>query len=227
MKKSLIIASFLAGTMGVYAQGYLNWNANGTWTISFYSPQTATPGVIQTGDSPLDIPAGSVDYSGGWIGGGNSSPGTGVGATPTFYQNAASFEAGLYIDTSAAAVTSDILTGSPVAVDGISQGALSGISSEAESPLAPGTVVNLGLAAWYTDGGLYGSYAAAVDAQQAAGYNISANQLALGSLFGTPVFIGPGLGLTSFSLATTVPEPGTIGLGPIGAAAFLLRLRRR
>jgi len=115
-----------------------------------------------------------------------------------------------------------------LAIDGIEDGGLYGISRPGTAPgIPPGTFVNVGLAAWYTDGGLYGSYAAAVDAQQAAGYNISANQLALGSLFGTPVFIGPGLGLTSFSLATTVPEPGTIGLGPIGAAAFLLRLRRR
>jgi hypothetical protein len=66
-----------------------------------------------------------------------------------------------------------------------------------------------------------------VAAQFPAGYNISTGQLALGSTTGTPVEITPALGLTSFSLATTVPEPSTIALGIVGASAFLMRLRRK
>ncbi len=233
MKKSLIIASLLAGAIGVYAQGYLNWNANSTWSISVYSPQVATAGVIQTGDSPQDVPAGTVTYTGGWIGGG-ASPGTGVGPTPNpgpggyNYQAAGGFEIGLYVDTSSAAVLTDITSGTPAATTGISDGGIGFISSVTEIPsLSSGQLVNVGLGAWYTSAGTIGSYAAAVAAQVPAGYNISTAQLALGSLTGTPVTIGPSLGLTSFSLATTVPEPSTIALGVIGASAFLMRLRRK
>jgi len=234
MKKILIIGSLLVGAAGLHAQGYLNWNANGSWAISVYSPDTTTPGTVFTGDSSFDVPAGTTTYTGGWIGGG-ASPGTGVGATPANgpggynYQNAGNFEVGLYMDTSAAAVTADVTGGTPLATDGISDGALAGIGSEAEDPSAsPGTVVNLGLAAWYTDGGLYTSYAAAKGANQPAGYNISSGTVALGSLTGTPVSVnGNTIGLTSFSLATTIPEPSTVALGVIGASTFLMRLRRK
>jgi len=231
MKKILIIGSLLVGAAGLHAQGYLNWNANGTWATSVYSPDTTTPNVEFTGDSPQDTPVGTTTYTGGFIGGSGTpgANGAGVGPTPAFYQAEGNFEVGLYMDTSAAAVTADILTGTPLATDGINDGTLAGIGSEAEDPSAsPGTVVNLGLAAWYTDGGLYTSYAAAKAALQPSGYNVSTGTVALGSLTGTPVSInGSTIGLTSFSLATAVPEPSTVALGVIGASTFLMRLRRK
>jgi hypothetical protein len=233
MKKTLITVSLLLGAIGLQAQGYVNWNANGTWGISFYSPDTTTPTQIFTGDSQQDIPAGSTVYTGGWIGT-SSSPGAGVGVAPASfqgvnYQNAAGFEVGLYMDTSAAAVKTDILTGTPLATDTINGGGLAGIGSEASDPSASGgSIVNLGLAAWYTDGGLYTSYQAAVAAGQPAGYAISTGTQTLGSLTGTPETInGATIGLPSFSLATTIPEPSTIALGVIGASTFLMRLRRK
>jgi hypothetical protein len=236
MKKTLLIVGLLSGAVGAFAQGTLNWNSQSDWLISVYSPDVNTPGTVFSGNSPQDVPAGSTDYTGGWIGGGSTSPGTGVGPTPSSfnginYQNAANFEAGLYVDLSSSAVFTDISTGSPIATTTISDGALVGVASLATVPgIAGGTLVNVGLAAWYTDGGLYGSYAAASGANQPAGYSISSGQLALGTQTGTPVTIGPGLGLNSFSLAqatTSVPEPSTIALGVIGASTFLLRLRRK
>jgi hypothetical protein len=232
MRKTLIIAGLLAGAVGAYAQGYFNPNANQTWSISFYSP-TLTPWTESTGDSPEDLPAGTAYYTGGWIGGG-ASPGPGVGATPNpgpggiNYQNASLFEVGLYVDTSPSAVLTDITTGTPIDTDTITDGGMSGIATEAESTLAPGTVVNLGIAAWYADEGFYGSYAAATHAGQVGGYNISTGTLTLGSLTGIPVTInGATIGLTSFSMFSVVPEPSTIALGVIGASTFLLRLRRK
>jgi hypothetical protein len=234
MKKSLIITSLLVGTMGVYAQGLLNWNANSTWEPSFYSPQAS--GVIQTGDSPQDIPAGTTTYTGGWIGGG-VSPGNGVGATPNpgpgglNYQNAGNFEVGLYVDTSSAAVLTEIQSDSPIATTTISDGGIGAIATATAIPgIAGGTLVNVGLAAWYTGGGTVTSYAAALAAGDPAGYNISTAQMALGGTAPpTPAAInGSTLGLTSFSLGTTViPEPSTIALGVIGASAFLMRLRKK
>jgi hypothetical protein len=234
MKKSLIIAGLLAGSIGVYAQGTLDWNAEGNWTISFYSPDTTSSSTTFTGNSPQDIPAGSTTYTGGWIGG-NASPGTGVGATPASgpggfnYQTAANFTVGLYVDTSSVAVGTDIQTGSPVATDAINDGGIAFISTVTTIPgLAAGTEVNVGLGAWYNGGGTINSYSAAVAARDPAGFNISTGQLALGSTTGTPVEITPAIGLNSFSLATNaVPEPSTIALGIVGASAFLMRLRRK
>jgi len=233
MKGTLIVVGLLSGSvMGAYAQGTLNWNSQSDWIISVYAPSTTTPSVIQTGNSPLDVPAGTTTYTGGWIGGGDRSPGNGVNPTPVSfnginYQNAANFEVGLYADTSAVAVLYDIQILPPLATTGIQDGAIIPVSTLATVPgILGGTFVSVGLAAWYTDGGLYGSYAAAVDAQQPAGYSISANQLALGTQIEPPVFITPGLGLYSFSLAT-IPEPSTMALGLIGAGTCLLRLCRR
>jgi len=234
MKKTLIISGLLIGAVGAYAQGVLDWNPQGNWLISVYSPQIATPSTIQTGDSPQDLPAGTTTYTGGWIGGG-ASPGTGVGATSANgpggfnYQTQSHFEFGLYLDTSSAAVANDIATGSPVALDGVSDGGLAAIGPNAVDGNSPaGTQVFVGLAAWYDVGGLT-SYAASVAAHDPAGFSISSSTIALGSATGTPVEIGPSLGLNSFSLAlnSSVPEPSTIALGVIGASAFLMRLRRK
>jgi hypothetical protein len=194
--------------MGASAQGMLDWNAQFNWTISFYSPEIGTPNVMQTGDSAQDIPAGSTVYSGGWIGGTSTPPGPGVGPTPNpgpggiNYQNAANFEVGLYVDTSAAAVLTDINNEPPDATDAIRDGGIDFIpTSEATIPgLEPGTLVNIGLGAWYNGGGTINSYAAAVGAQVPAGFNISTGQLALGAIYQTPVEIPPNIGLTSFSL---------------------------
>jgi len=228
-----MIVGLLSGSLGVHAQGNLNWNGNSSWLISVYSPDVNTPGTIFNGNSPQDVPAGTTTYTGGWIGGA-ASPGVGVGSTPSSfggidYQNAGNFEAGLYVDVNATTVLADIQSLAPLATTGISDGALNTANSVSVPGIAGGTSVNVGLAAWYTDGGLYGSYATASAAGQPAGYSISTGQLVLTAPPSTPVTIGPGLGLNSFSLATatSVPEPSTIALGVIGASTFLLRLRRK
>jgi hypothetical protein len=233
MKLPLALVSLWLGAMGVQAQGYLNWNAQANWSISFYSP-SSIPAVVETGNSASDIPAGTTVYSGGWIGGTATSPGPGVGPTPNFgpgainYQDGSAFEVGLYLDTSVAAVQSDMDTDSPLATTTINDGGIGFIAREAESPLAAGTEVNVGLAAWYNGSGTVSSYAAAVAAGDPGGYNISTGQLALGSLTGTPVTISPGIGLTSFALSgLDIPEPSTNALVVTGLAAFLMRTRRK
>jgi hypothetical protein len=235
MKKTLLVVGLLAGAIGVYAQGTLNWNSQGNWLISVYAPDPANSGTQFTGDSSLDVPPGTTTYNGGFIGGNSTVQATGpggVGATSANqggynYQTAGNFEVGLYGDTTLGSLTTDITGGTPVATTGISDGALVAVSSLATFPAWPsGTQVYLGLAAWYTSSGTISSYAQAVTAGVPHGYNESTSTLALGSTTGTPVIIGPGLGLTSFSL-TTIPEPSTIALGVIGASAFLMRLRRK
>jgi len=236
MKKTLVTFSALLAAVGAYAQGNITWNDGQTsGTISIMSPNTATPTVQESGQTSFDSPSGGATYTGGWIGGG-TSPGGGVGATPANgpggldYQTAGNFEVGLYLDTTLGALTTDITSGTPVAVSTMQGGADAGLWSTTvgltatDANIAPGTHVFVGLAAWYD-----GSGAASYSAATVKGFVESTSTVSLGG-GGPPALPTPGLGnlgLTSFSLAASVPEPSTIALGVIGASAFLLRLRRK
>jgi hypothetical protein len=240
MKKTLMVAGMVAGAVGAYAQGSLNWgDAQTGMTIEILSPSTSTPTVEQTGQTSYDDPSGSTAYSGGYIGGATSGNGPGIGATPANgydsinYQNAGNFEAGLYIATSQSALTSAITSGTPAATTTLLGGGNDGLYNTAPgaytSGLAVGTPVWIGIAAWYSGGGA-GTYAAAYQASLTGGavqgYVESDTTVALGGGSGAPAGLS-GLGLTSFSLAGATPEPSTIALGVIGASAFLMRLRRK
>jgi hypothetical protein len=234
MKKTLIAASILAGAVGAYAQGSLNWGDGQTgFAISIISPNPADPFVEQSGNTSWDNPAGSASYAGGWIGGG-AAPGGGIGATSSDgpygidYTAAGNFSAGLYVDTSLTALTADILSGTPVATTSLLGGANAGLYNTVPgayvSGLAPGTAVWVGLAAWYSGNGAT-SYATSVADSGVEGFVESTSTVALGGGSSPPSGID-GIGLSSFSLAG-VPEPSTIALGVIGASTFLMRLRRK
>jgi len=240
MKKTLVVVSILAGAVGVYAQGSLNWqDSQAGYLIEILSPSTATPTVEETGQTSYDLPAGNTSYSGGYIGGGStggaSGNGPGVGGTPTSgylginYQNAGGFEAGLYISPTLNGLTTAITGGTPVATTSLLGGGNDGLYNTAAptyvSGLAPGTTEFVGIAAWYSGGGAT-SYASAVTDGTVEGYVESTSSLALGGGSSAPASLS-GLGLTSFSLAGATPEPSTIALGVIGASAFLMRLRRK
>jgi len=238
MKKTLVLVGIVTGAVGAYAQGEINWyDAQPGYTIEILSPNPASPTVEQTGQTSYDVPSGSTTvYGGGYIGGGTTGNGPNVGPTPTAgalginYQNAGAFEAGLYLATSLPALTTDILTGSPVATTSLLGGANDGFYNNNPSGLtylssfAVNTPVYVGIAAWYNANGNT-SYAASVVGTGVQGYVESTTTVSLGGGDNPPAGLA-GLGLTSFSLATT-PEPSTIALGVIGASAFLMRLRRK
>ncbi|HEY3860933.1 MAG TPA: PEP-CTERM sorting domain-containing protein [Verrucomicrobiae bacterium] len=238
MKKTLITVSVLSGAIGAMAQGNIEWNDGQTFgTISIMSPNPATSGVEEVGQTSYDSPQGSATYSGGWLGGTSTAPGGGVGLTPTSgtggynYQLNGNFTAGLYLDTSLQALTTDITSGTPVATSGIQGGGAAGLWGSSalvavDNNIAPGTKVFVGIAAWYSGGGA-GSYVAASSLPE--GYVESTSEVTLGG-GGPPPIQTPGLanlGLTSFSLAQGVPEPSTVALGIIGASSFLMRVRRK
>jgi hypothetical protein len=237
MKKTILLASVLAGAAGAYGQGALDWSdGQRGYLIAILSPNPANPTVEQTGNTSFDTPAGDATYGGGWIGGTATSPGGGVGPTPSsgvlgfnFQQNA-NFEVGLYLATSQAALTTDILTGAPLATGMILGDGNAGLyapsgSSVFTSAFASGTPVYVGIAAWDTiNGGGPASVTSmmlgAAD-QNPYGYIESTSPVTLG-VVGTPAGLA-GAGITSFSLV--VPEPGTVALGVLGASIFLMRLR--
>jgi hypothetical protein len=237
MKKTLMVVSMLAGAAGAFAQGSLNWQDGQTgYDISILSPNSTTmPVAEETGNTQFDLPAGSTTYIGGWIGNTGASPGAGVGTTPASgylginYQNPAGFTMGLYVDTTKAALTADIMSGNPAATTTLLGGANAGLYAQGTptyvSGLAPATAVWVGLAAWYSGGGAT-SYASAIAGHTVEAYVESTTTVALGGGSSAPASV-VGLGLTSFSLGSVVPEPSTIALGVIGASTFLMRIRRK
>jgi len=59
----------------VYAQGLINWGdydygtTQPNFSISIISPNPAMAAIEQTGNTSWDLPPGSANYGGGWIGG--------------------------------------------------------------------------------------------------------------------------------------------------------------
>jgi len=234
MKKTLVVVSILAGAAGAYAQGEIDWN-NGQrgYLISIFSPNPADGLVEQTGNTIYDQPVGAATYGGGWIGGTSGAyPAPANGPGGVNYQLNGNFEVGLYLDTSVSALTTDILTGTPLATTAIQGGANAGqytttLLTFTDPSIGPGTNVFVGIAAWDTDGGAVNSLAAAAAANVANvpyGYIESTSFVTLGPA-GSPAGLAR-IGLTSFSLVS-IPEPSTVALGVIGASLFLMRLRRR
>jgi hypothetical protein len=241
MKKAIALAGILVGTTvagGAFGQGQLDWSdGQRGYLIAILSPNPAAPTVEQTGNTGFDTPAGDATYGGGWIGGTATSPGPGVGPTPSSgvlgfnFQLNANFEVGLYLATSQAALTTDILTGAPLATGMIlgdgNAGLYAPASSLYTSAFQVGTPVYVGIAAWDTINGggpatVTSMMLGAAD-QNPYGYIESTSPVTLGAA-GSPAGLA-GVGLTSFSLI--VPEPSTVALGVLGASIFLIRLRRK
>jgi hypothetical protein len=237
MKKTLTIIGLLATVAGVHAQGTINYGDYvqassadpGGFEISVLSPNSTD--TAESGNTSSDAPSGSTVYTGSvFIGG------TATGTGPTSYYNGNNYTVGVYVATTQAGLTADVLTGSPLATATFNTtygagnaGVWGGDLVATDNSIAPGTAVYVELAAWYSGGGAT-SYAAAVAAGDPAGESvISTSEAVLGGSNGGVPVTQPslyGLGLTSFDM-TTVPEPSTIALGVMGASAFLFRRRNK
>jgi len=228
MKKTLILAATLAGAVGAYAQGTINFTEASDATIHVYAPQTGTPTVETTGNAANDSPSGSAAYTGGFIGGNSTATGA------TGYGNGNNFTAELFGAAGSALSFSALspLTQyqSTFVVKPGGAGLFLG-SAPNPDPGIPGvstaaSSATLSLAAWYNGGGTITSLAAAEGAKVPYGWSTPFTLSGLGGI-GSPPSTPPDLvGLTSFSLVT-VPEPGTITLAAMGVAAFLARRRKQ
>jgi len=219
--------SLLAGATLGYSQGVVNWSdyqpANNSVTpalpaflITVWGPGTETPGTSgPVNNTSGDLPAGNATYSGAALSG-------------------SAFEVGLYVDTSAAAVQADILSGTPTATAPFLTGSdaggwdFSGGFNATVPTLASGTAVFAGLAAWSTADSAT-SYAMALSQGVATGFEVSTGTTTLGGGGSPPATPGTlaGIGIQDFQLSTTtIPEPSTIALGVMGASALLFRRRK-
>jgi len=231
MKKTLILAATLAGAVGAYAQGTINFTEASDATIHVYAPQTGTPGVETTGNAANDSPAGSASYTGGFIGGNSTSTG------PTGYGNGNNFTAELFGAAGSALPFSSLAPLTQYQSTFVVKSGGAGLflgSAPNPDPGIPGvstaaSSATLSLAAWYNGGGTITSLAAAESQKVPYGWSTPFTLSGLGGI-GSPPSTPPDLvGLTSFSLVTptNVPEPGTITLAVMGAAAFLARRRKQ
>jgi len=223
MKKSLpILVTLLAGAVGAYAQGTIEFDdyaphvPNDGFQITVWQPQgTGTTPVF--GNSSGDVPAGTQTYTGVPIGGGST------GSGPTGYGNGNNYSIELLYGVGANATSLSPVPGATATFSTAFAGSwdAGGGVFVTVPGVAYGATGTFQLAAWYNGGGTL-TYAQAAAALDPAGLSNPAN-ITLNGPPGVPSTLNP---ITSFSL-TSVPEPSTIALGVIGASAFLMRLRRK
>jgi hypothetical protein len=214
MKKVLLTLTATVFAVSVFAQGTVFFNNAQTGSgirAPVYGPEVGAPTVSKTGNTATGLPAGTTTYTGALLAGGGYLAqilaGNGAGASvlvaastaPTTFRtaNAAGFFAG----------GDAILTGVP-----------------AGSPVATVQVV-----AWDNASGQYGTWALAEAAWNqgliAAGKSLAINVNAIGG--GEPPNPSALLaGLQSFNIYF-VPEPSTMALAGLGAAALLIFRRRK
>lgn len=239
---------------GTLAWGDYIGSGGSQFTITVWSPNPSTPGTQQIGNSSTDASPspGSTVYGGVPLGGaatGSGATAYGNGNAYTIALYASTSSATAVTPTTADEVVSSTFenmggTGKSNILESTAFGGGPGYAgawtanfgSENTTAL-PGTLTGTAgsaqvmLAAWYSGSGIT-SYATAASTP---GIPYGASEIGilsgLGGLnSGGPPSTAPdlaGLGITSFSLVTTVPEPSTIALGVIGASAFLMRLRRK
>jgi len=232
MKKTLLTTLLSMAAIGAFAQGSVVFNNHvaGTIATRIYAPDTVTPNVSFYGNTAGDTPAGAQVYTGALLGGASGAAGT-----PINYTFGNNFSVQLM---AAPGLNDSISTLLPVSqylttMRTTSSGA--GIwlpptypSGDPGIPNTSGAAATVAVAAWYNAGGTVTSYSAAVAAQLPSGESPAFNLSALGE----PAGAGPStpaenlIGLQSFSLATSVPEPGTIALGVMGLSALLIRRRK-
>lgn len=232
MKKTLILAATLAGTVGAFAQGTVNFAEAGDATVLVYAPNPASPSVQTVGNSAADSPSGNTTYAGQALGGNSTATGS------TGYGNGNNFTAELFgaagsgLQFSALSPLTQYQSGFALKAGGAGQ--FLG-SSPSPDPGIPGVTsqaspATLALAAWYNGGGTITTLAAAEAAKVPWGVSPTFTLTGLGGVGSPPGVPADLVGLQSFSLTTaagTAPEPGTITLGLMGAAALWARRRKQ
>jgi hypothetical protein len=213
MKKLVLASLALTCAVSVFAQGTVVFNnrVSGTIITYVYAMNPANNTQWQIGNGPADTPPGTTDWTGWTRAGGN-----GYTATLRSAPGAGAADAALQF----AAQTTTFRTGTGA-------GNLSPITLTLPNVAAGAPVATLQMFAWDNKGGTLTDPAAAWAAWQAGttagGVSAKFDLANIGGGLNT----NPNLvGLQSFNLYM-VPEPSTLALAGLGAAALLLFRRRQ
>jgi hypothetical protein len=211
--------ALLAGAVTGYSQGQISmFDYGSTFAIQVFTPSSQVASTV------------SVTYGGVQVfeeqgnDSGNDNPGN-------FSYSGTPLGAGYDVELLAGPAGTALASLAPVAgslVTSWNTGSAAGYWNSTTLASIPGvtTTANVAIAAWNNEGGTITTLAGAeATPNDPWGISAVATTSALGFGSQQPPFLPAGI--TSFSLGTSVPEPGTITLGVIGASAFLMRLRRK
>jgi hypothetical protein len=223
MKKTITAVALLAGSVTAFAQGQVAMNdyTGSPFSIEIFQASSVAASTVsvtyggytgfeQQGATVNDLPvAGSTTYTGAPLSTGYNIEllaGVGSGLTLSQLSEVSGSEYSAWFSGSGGGYWNA----------GTANPTIPGVTSST-------TAVTLAIAAWSST---YSTLAAAEASGVSGVWGISPTA---SETIGYGTVLPPSLpsGITSFSLATTVPEPSTIALGVIGASAFLMRLRRK
>jgi len=226
MKKLILAAFALTTAAGVYAQGTVNFanRATGVMTSHIWSPSTATPSLSLIGLGTSDGPSGTVNFAGaGMTMIGASGTGGKYGAATTFAQL-------LGAVGSNQAETSLVPMGATTTFrTGTGAGFLFQVTATLGGIPADAPWATLEIASWDNSSGLYPTWTQAqtawVAGTIAAGKSGAFNVSSIGGLAPTP-YLNNASTLQSFNLYF-IPEPSSLALAGLGAAALMIFRRRK
>jgi hypothetical protein len=215
MKKTLLVAvAFIAGAASVFGQGAITWGNSPTgFRAPIYGPQAGDTLASVSGQSSLGVPAGATVYTGPLLQGAGFTFAVFAGASSIVDPNALPLLISTTFRTATGnALPAGLVFGSTVTVPGVE----------------PGQQAKFQIRVWDNQGGTITTWAQVTPAVL-SGVSPMVTTAALGGIdpvtggtVGTPATIG----WTSFNIHG-VPEPTTLALAGLGAAAMLIMRRRK
>lgn len=212
MKKLLLTACALTCAVSVFAQGTVIFNNRVTGTIVTHVYSSST-GVSQSGNGTADTPAGTTDWTGFTL-----LQGSQYMAQLLAANGANAAESSLQASQTAPTTFRTTATGAGWVTANTTT--LAGVPADAAT-------ATIRMVAWDNSSGQYATWATAYTAWQSG--LISAGMSPMFNLDKIGGSSNPAqnlIGLTSFSIYT-VPEPSTMALAGLGAAALLIFRRRK
>jgi hypothetical protein len=212
MKKLILGACALSFAATVLAQGTVTFNnrVTGTVVTHVYNFDPANPSAYHAG------------YGSGDLGPNGPGTDTWVGAALA----GSGFSAQLYAAPGLNQPEASLVAASPVTSfrTGAAAGFVASTTATLAGVAADAPNATLVLRVWDNNGGTIATWEAAQTGGKAFGESPLFNVNAIGGTLNTPPNL---VGLQSFNLTSTVPEPSTFALAGLGAAALLLFRRRK
>jgi hypothetical protein len=215
MKKTLLVAvAFIAGAASVFGQGAIVWGNSPTgFRAPIYGPQTGDPTASVSGQSSLGTPAGATVYTGPLLSGAGFTFAVFAGPSSVVDPNSLSFLVSTTFRTAAGnALPAGLVSGGTITIPGIE----------------PGQAAKFQIRVWDNQGGTILNWSQVTPAvlsgtsPMITSGGLGGIDPVTGGVVTTPATIG----WTSFNIHG-VPEPTTLALAGLGAAAMLIIRRRK